>query len=242
MRIYPAVDLYEGKVVRLRQGAFDQITVYAEDPLEIVCRWEKEGGEWLHVVDLEGAKSGQLRNERALERIRKGTQARIQFGGGVRRLEDVSRLVDLGIDRIVIGTKALEPAFLNQALERFASRIAVALDVRDGIIQTQGWLTASEQTLEKGLLALNKFPLETLIYTDIQKDGMLGGPNWQQLTWLLERTQAAVILSGGIGSPEDIRRAAQIHHRNFEGIIIGKALYENRISLREALTLASGKK
>lgn len=239
MNLYPAIDLYEGKVVRLSRGRFDQKKIYSEFPEKTAQEWERQGASWLHVVDLEGAKTGALKNRGTLVAIRKAVRCRIQFGGGIRKMEDIASLLDAGIDRVVLGTKALEESFLKVALKKFAKKIAVGLDIREGRVQTQGWLTASGQTLEETLKRLEDFPLETVIYTDIQKDGMLQGPNFAGLAKVLRGTRAAVILSGGIGTIEDLKQCAHIQEKNFEGAVIGKALYEKKFSLTEALASVS---
>lgn len=240
MRIYPAIDLYHGKVVRLTRGQFDQETVYSADPISIARQWKRQGATWLHMVDLEGAKTGELRNLDEALAIRKAVRCHLQFGGGLRTLRDIEHVLGEGIDRVVLGTKALDENFLQGILARFGKRIAVGLDVRDGVIQTQGWLNASGKTLRQMLRLMKDFPVDTLIYTDIQKDGMLGGPNLDSLTEILESTSSRVILSGGVGSLSDLEQCCHITQNNFDGVIIGKALYDKKFSLREALQLIQG--
>ncbi len=237
MNLYPAIDLFQGKVVRLTRGDFRQEKVYSEKPEEIACEWERQGAAWIHVVDLEGAKTGVLKNKAPLLRIRQAVKCKIQFGGGVRDLSRVEALLAEGIDRLIIGTKAIEGSFLKEALEKFGRQIAVGLDVRGGQIQTEGWMTTSQTPFAVALKFLNKFPLETIIYTDIQKDGMLAGPNFQGLEEVLRATKSRVILSGGVSSLEDIEKCAAIRAPHFEGAIIGKALYEHKLNLREALAI-----
>ena len=235
MNIYPAIDLYEGKVVRLERGEFQKQTVYSTKPAEIAVRWEKGGAPWIHIVDLEGAKPGVLKNLPSLFDIRKSVKCRIQFGGGLRTAEDLEQVLGAGIDRVVLGTKALDLTFFEKILKRFGRQVAVGLDVRDGFVQTQGWLNASQATLVGALDFFNHYPLETVIYTDIQKDGMLQGPNFSELQNVLKAAKPRVILSGGVGVLEDIKKAARILDKNFEGVIIGKALYENKFSIEQAI-------
>ena len=238
MRIYPAIDLYEGKVVRLARGDFQKQTVYSEAPEEIAREWERQGAEWLHIVDLEGAKTGILKNLQALAKIRGAVRCKIQFGGGLRKLEDAQKVLKSGIDRIVLGTKALDEAFFKKAIRRFAAKVAVGLDIRNDRVQTEGWLAEGEISLPAALKHFNQFAVETLIYTDIQKDGMMEGPDFFRLSEVLSNTQARVILSGGVGGLADVERSAHVKRSNFEGLIIGRALYEKKFSLRQAIEAA----
>ena len=237
MRIYPAIDLYQGKVVRLTRGDFQKPIIYSEKPESIARDWEDQGAEWIHVVDLEGAKSGRPVNREALLKIRKAVKCKIQFGGGIRKIEDIASLLDEGMERVVLGTKALDKDFFSQALGQFREKIAVSLDVKEGMVQTQGWLESGREFLEEALKRLNDFPLETVIYTDIQKDGMLQGPNFAELSRLLEVSKSSLILSGGVGSLHHIERCRALSRDNFEGVIVGKALYEKKFSLRDALRI-----
>ena len=234
MNLYPAIDLYDGKVVRLVRGDFQNLTVYSKTPVTIAKEWETQGAAWIHIVDLEGAKTGALKNLPSLLEIRKAVQCKIQFGGGLRSLEQMEEVAQAGIDRIVLGTKALDETFFQTALQKFKSKIAVGLDTRNGIVQTQGWLESGGANLKAALQRFNDFPLETIIYTDIQKDGMLKGPDFEGLTDVLKTSRAKIILSGGVSSLEDIEKCAKITAENFEGAIIGKALYEKRFSLTDA--------
>lgn len=240
MNIYPAIDLYEGQVVRLQRGDYARKTFYSSDPARVAQAWEEQGAEWLHIVDLEGAKSGSVKNSKSLEKIREAVRCGIQFGGGLRSLEDIGKVLKFGIDRVVIGTKALDKRFFETVLQKHAARVAVGLDTKDGILQTQGWLESGRQTLLGALVHFNQYPVQTLIYTDIQKDGMLTGPNFKTLKHLLRVSRAKIILSGGVGSIEDIEACAQITAGNFEGVIVGKALYDKKFTLRQAITLLKG--
>ena len=240
MNLYPAIDIYEGQVVRLTKGDFQQKTVYSENPADIARDWERQGAKWIHVVDLEGAKTGTVANLKSVCEIRDAVSCRIQMGGGMRKAETIDSVLKAGIDRVVIGTKALDENFLKNVLERFGPQIAVGLDTRDGRVQTQGWLESEGLTVDAAISMLNETPLETLIYTDIQKDGMLQGPDFEGLRAILDSAKANVILSGGIGGLKDIERCAMIKHSNFEGTIIGKALYENKFTLTDAFNAVRG--
>ncbi|MCM8775313.1 MAG: 1-(5-phosphoribosyl)-5-[(5-phosphoribosylamino)methylideneamino]imidazole-4-carboxamide isomerase [Candidatus Omnitrophica bacterium] len=239
MQIYPAIDLYQGKVVRLTQGEFSRKTIYSDDPVSTARGWESQGARWIHVVDLEGAKTGHLQNLKSLRSIRKSVSCRIQFGGGLRNVESIQQVFEVGIDRAVIGTKALDEIFLKHVLDRFGNKIAVSLDIKSGVIQTEGWLQTSRLGFKAWLKILNHYPLRTLIYTDIKKDGMLAGPNLTELNQVLDRSKASVILSGGISRLKDIEMCTTIHRDNFEGVIVGTALYNEVFSLAEALKLVT---
>jgi len=240
MNIYPAVDMYEGKVVRLLRGDFKKETVYSDSPAEMAKAWEDEGAEWIHVVDLEGAKTGTLKNKDSLLKIREAVDCKIQFGGGMRDERGIEDILARGIDRVVIGTKALEPRFLEHVISLFKEKIAVGLDVQGGVVRTEGWLKESGQTLVSALESLDRLGVETVIYTDIQKDGMMQGPNFEGLQQVLDQTRARVILSGGVSSAADIERSAQIRQKNFEGVIIGRALYEHKVNLHELIAMTKG--
>lgn len=242
MNIYPAIDLYEGQVVRLRKGDFAQKTAYSDSPAETAKSFESQGTSWIHMVDLEGAKTGILRNLPSLSAVRKAVKCKIQFGGGMRSLDAIDQAFAAGADRVVLGTKALDPAFFSEVIKRHQSRVAVGIDIKDNQVQTQGWLEASSVSLEQALELFDNHGVETLIYTDIQKDGMLQGPNFERLEFILANSKARIILSGGVGNISDITRCAAIKAKNFEGVIAGKAIYEKTMDLKEAVLIAGGKK
>ena len=241
MHLYPAIDLYEGQVVRLTGGDFRQKTVYSQKPETIARKWEKQGAEWLHVVDLEGARTGILKNKGSLLKIREAVRCQIQFGGGLRKMEDIQDILKSGISRAVLGTKALDEMFFRRTIEAFGNKIAVSLDIRDGMVQTEGWLKSGQTTVEAALRLFNAFPLKTVIYTNIRKDGMLGGPDFTGLKDILAESHAHIILSGGIVSLADIRACTEIRQKNFEGAIVGKALYEKKFLLAEAIRIMQTK-
>ena len=243
MNLYPAIDLYEGKAVRLKRGDFKNITVYSQHPEEMAQKWAEQGSAWIHVVDLEGAKTGEFKNLPSVAKIRESVKVNIQMGGGLRTFEQIEKILSLGVNRVVLGTKALDDAFLTEALDRFQEKIAVGLDVRDGMVQTQGWLKEGQSNLKAAIEKFNQFPLKTIIYTDIQRDGMLQGPNFEGLEKLLSITKASVILSGGISGIADIEKCIPIRQKagdKLEGVIIGKALYEGKMNLRDAVNLTQG--
>ncbi len=239
MNLYPAIDLYQGKVVRLTRGDYNACTVYSDDPASVARNWEQEGAKWIHVVDLEGAKSGISANLASLKAICQSVKAKVQFGGGVRSIETIETLLAVGVSRVILGTKALDKAFLEGVLQKFGAKVAVGMDVRHNIVKTAGWITDGNTTLEEALQIFNKLGVATLIYTDIEKDGVLQGPNWEKLEFVLSQSRARVILSGGVSQIGDIERCRKIQAPNFEGVIIGKALYDKRFQLAEAVRLAA---
>lgn len=241
MNLYPAIDIYQGRVVRLQRGDYEKETVYSNHPEEFAKRWQDQGAEWLHIVDLEGAKAGRVVNLESIRKIRQNVSCRMELGGGVRTLEDIRLLTDHGVDRVILGTRGLDPVFLTSALAGYGERIAVGLDCRSGRVQLEGWLKESALTLTEALGMLREYKISTIIYTDISKDGMLAGPNFEQLEMVLNESRAQIILSGGVSSLEDIQRASEIEKDNFEGVIIGKALYENKFELQEAVNIVSRK-
>lgn len=238
MNIYPAIDIYNGKVVRLTQGDYNSCVVYSNDPAGVAKGWEQEGARWIHVVDLEGAKTGALTAAPSVEALCKSVKAQIQFGGGLRSIQDIEKVLSLGVSRVVLGTKALDKTFLEGALLKFKDKIAVGLDVRRDYVKTAGWMRDGNVTLQEALALFNQFGVSTLIYTDIEKDGVLQGPNWEKLSMVLANTKARVILSGGVSQLSDIKQCRAIKEPNFEGVIIGKALYDKRFQLSEAVRLA----
>ena len=233
MIIYPAIDLRGGKAVRLVEGDFARETMFDANPVEAAVRWQNAGAEWLHVVDLDGARSGVVSNGQAIADIRKATTIPIELGGGIRTLDAAERFFDMGIDRIILGTAAVESAQLVEALvQRWGERVAVGLDARDGKLATEGWLTQSEQSALEVALSLRRAGVATFIVTDIRKDGKLEGPNLAMLEQAQFALRSGVIASGGVSTIEDVRAVAAV---GVDGAIIGRALYDGRIDLAEAI-------
>ncbi len=236
MFIIPAIDLHEGVVVRLTKGVFGSEIIYSKSPADMMEKWQKEGAELVHVVDLDGAKDGMRRNLGSLKNIIKVAKAKIQFGGGLRSFEAVKEVLDAGVWRAVVGTKAFDFSFLKQLIMAFKERIAVGLDVRDGLIQTHGWQSQdSSLSVPEFCQRLEQIGVRTVICTDVSRDGTLSGPNLAFVNVLLDSTSMNVILSGGVSDLSDIQNIAQIKAKNFEGVIVGKALYEKRFSLLDAI-------
>ncbi len=239
MKIYPAIDILAGKAVRLKRGRLDQATVYG-DPLEMAAKWVGKGAEWLHVVDLDGAFEGELKNIALLSEMAAAVpSARIQVGGGIRRMTVVERLLDSGIRRVVLGTAAVrDPEFVRRALKEREHHIAVGIDACDGSVQVSGWTEDSHIGAIELAQKLQGLGARVVIYTDISRDGVLEGPNVQATKEMLESTELFVIASGGVSSLADVRRLSELHHKRLEGVIIGKALYEGHVQIEEALAYA----
>lgn len=236
MILYPAIDIRGGKAVRLIEGDYDQETVFDADPVDAAIRWASGGADWIHIVDLDGARDGQRLNAEVITRIRSRVQCKLQLGGGIRTMEDVGAAADLGIDRIVIGSAAVtNPDLVTSAVLALGTGIAVGLDARDGKLATQGW---REQTDISALEAARRFAnegVEHFIFTDIRRDGRLQGPNLDALREMIDGVEANVIASGGISSLEDI---VAVRTSGAAGVIVGAALYHHKITLADALAVA----
>lgn len=242
MIIYPAIDLRKGRCVRLQQGAADAETVFSDDPTEAARRWASEGAEWLHVVNLDGAMNEpEARNLAALERILDAVDLPVQFGGGVRALEDIVRLSELGVERVVLGTVAVrEPQIVEQALARHGpERICVGIDARDGYVAVHGWVETSQIKAVDLAKRMNALGAQRAVYTDVKRDGMLRGVNVEATLSLARASGMRVIASGGVASLSDIRRLKAHEREGIEGVIVGMALYRGAIRLPEALELAA---
>ena len=239
MTIYPAIDILGGKAVRLTQGRASEATVYGE-PLEMAARWVGKGAEWLHVVDLDGAFEGRSQHLDILRDMAASVpMAKIQVGGGVRSMSVIENLLDAGIQRVVLGTAAVQdPDFVKQALAERTHNIAVGIDARNGMVQVAGWTQDSHINAIELARRLEGLGARIVIYTDIARDGVLEGPNIEATKEMLESTSLSVIASGGVSSIADVRHLSELDHWHFDGVIIGKALYEGRIQIEEALTYA----
>lgn len=239
--IYPAIDLRDGQVVRLQHGDPNRQTTFSDDPAAIGQRWLAAGASWLHVVNLDGAFDEQGgANWRALEALAE-TGALIQFGGGLRTLKDVARALNRGVHRIILGTVAIEdPGLVTEAIDRFGSeRVAVSLDAREGRVQTHGWRTDTETGAVDLGMEMCALGVQTVIYTDIGRDGVLSGVNVAATAHLADATGLEVIASGGVNSLDDIQRLLDHRRAGIGGVIIGRALYDERLDLAEAIALAN---
>jgi phosphoribosylformimino-5-aminoimidazole carboxamide ribotide isomerase len=237
MILIPAIDLIGGQAVRLTRGEFNQKTVYPSSPINYAKKWVNQGAEMIHLVDLEATLKGKPVNHKTIENIRSAVSCSLEVGGGVRTLDTFRYWAGLGIDRIVIGTQALHEGFIKKLVKEDPEKLVVSLDARNGIVQTQGWITATNRNYLELAKRLFELGVKHFIYTDISKDGVLEGPNWEGLKALLEATPASVILSGGFSRLENVRELARLQYPNLFGAIIGKALYEEKIELGKAIYL-----
>jgi phosphoribosylformimino-5-aminoimidazole carboxamide ribotide isomerase len=239
MKIYPAIDILGGKAVRLIQGRKHEATVYGE-PVEMATKWVRKGAEWLHVVDLDGAFEGRPRNLNVLrEMVAAVSTAKLQVGGGIRNMSTVESLLDAGIVRVVLGTAAVQDQdFVKTALAEHPHNVAIGIDAREGNVRVSGWTEDSDIGAIELARKLQDLGARLIVYTDISRDGVLSGPNVEATREMLDKTDVAVIASGGVSSMSDLHRLAAIDHPRLDGAIIGKALYEGRIQIEEALAYA----
>lgn len=236
MQVWPAIDLRGGKCVRLQQGDYARETVFGDDPAEMACRWVTAGADRLHLVDLDGARDGRAANRAAVASILKAVRVPCQLGGGIRDEETIEDLLALGVSRLVIGTKALkEPEWFRGMARRFPERLAAGIDAKNGLVATDGWLEVSSTPAVDFARQFAGEPLAAIIYTDIAKDGMLAGPNFEAMAEMQGATSTPVIASGGVTSAEDVARLAKL---GLSGCIVGRALYEGQLTLAAALAAA----
>jgi phosphoribosylformimino-5-aminoimidazole carboxamide ribotide isomerase len=236
MEIIPAIDLKNGKCVRLYQGDYSKETVFSDDPVATALKWQEKGARWLHLVDLDGAAAGEVRNSDAILNIVKNTQLNVELGGGIRREEIVEQLIKLGVKRVILGTVAVEQTELTRRIiKRFGDAIVVGIDARDSYVTTHGWLKISTMTVLELSLMMAAIGAKRIIYTDVKRDGTLTEPNYETTAELVKSLKIPVVASGGISSTEHIRKLAAL---GVEGAIIGKALYTGDIDLAEALAIS----
>ena len=238
MILLPAIDLYEKKVVRLTRGDYAQMTVYHDDPVAQAKLFQKAGAQWLHTVDLEGAKDGSTPNYSVIEAICKDTSLKVEIGGGIRSLDTIQKYLDAGVERVILGTKAVtDPAFLEESLKKFGSHIAVGVDIKDGKIAIKGWLETARESVEDFFAKLCRLGVSTVICTDVSKDGMLAGTNVDLYRQLSQKFALDLIASGGVSSREDLTRLKEL---GLYGAILGKALYTGALDLKAALKEMEG--
>lgn len=236
MKLYPAIDLKDGKCVRLLQGDYNEVTVYGNNPGEMAKKWESLGGDFLHIVDLDGAKAGKGINEEAIRQIVEAVQIPIELGGGIRSIEDIKLQLDRGVGRVILGSAAIKNRELvKEAIDTFgADKIVVGVDAKGGKVAVEGWLEVTDTTALSFCKELENMGVQTVIYTDIAKDGMMQGPNIEETKKLVDETQLQIIASGGVSSLEDLKALEAI---GVHGAIIGKAIYTGAIQLEEAVAL-----
>ena len=236
MHIFPAIDLYDGKAVRLLKGDYREMTVYSDNPLEIAKDFEKAGAAFLHIVDLEGAKTGETPNIGTIENIVKNTALFTEVGGGIRTLETVEKYINAGVMRVILGTAAVtDEAFLRRAVSLYGDKIAVGIDIKDGFVAIKGWTEKSELEAFAFCKDMQALGVSTLICTDISKDGAMKGTNHSLYKELSEQLKMNIIASGGVSSLDDVKKLRAL---NIHGAIIGKAYYTKAIDLRKAVELA----
>ena len=237
MLIIPAIDLKEGKCVRLEQGLMDKATVYSDDPATTAKHWEAQGAELLHVVDLNGAFAGVPKNLDAIKAIRSAVKMPIEVGGGIRDMATIRTLVSIGIDRIILGTAAIEnPAFVQEACREFSGRIIVGIDARDGLVAIKGWAEVTKVKAVDLATQMQDYGVIAIIYTDIKRDGMLSGPNIEATKALAEALRIPVIASGGVHTMKDVENLLAVRYSGVSGGITGKASYSGSLNLKEAIT------
>jgi len=237
--LYPAIDLKQGQVVRLQRGDMAQATIYAEDPAEQAARFAADGFTWLHVVDLDGAFAGKPANVQAVARILAATSMPVQLGGGIRNMPTVEAWLGAGVTRVILGSAAVkDPNFVRQACRHFPGRVVVGIDARGGKVATEGWAETSTLSASDLALRLEDAGAAAIIYTDIERDGMLSGVNLEQTRALALALETPVIASGGVASLADLVALKAMAHEGISGCILGRALYDGRIDPEAALALA----
>ena len=236
MNIIPAIDLIGGKAVRLKKGDYNEVTVYNDDPTEVAKSFERSGASFMHVVDLDGAKDGSTANFDTIRNIVAGTSLFVEVGGGIRSIDTVRKYIELGVRRVIIGTAAVkDPEFLAEAVREYPEKVAVGIDIKDGMVAIKGWTELSEYSCFDFCEKMQSVGVKTIICTDVSKDGMMSGTNLELYAELQDKYDMNIIASGGVSSLDDVRALAKM---NVYGAIIGKALYTGAVSLEDALAVA----
>lgn len=240
MLILPAIDIRGGKCVRLTQGDFQREVVYSNFPEEQALKWQEMGAKFLHVVDLDGALSGSPTNIFAVKKILDVVEIPIEVGGGIRTMNDMENLLDMGVERIILGSVAVEdPELLREAAREFGGeKVVVGIDARNGIVAVHGWGDSGYMQAEDLAMQIGDFGISTIIYTDIARDGMMNGVDAEKFADVARKSGIAIIASGGVGSLDDIRALKKFEDDGVVGVIVGKAIYENKINLAEAIEIA----
>jgi len=234
MKIFPAIDIKDKKCVRLIKGDFDNKTEYDMSPVEQAGKYKDHGFKNLHIVDLDGALTGKTANLDIIQEIVTKFDLKIEIGGGIRDFESIQKYTDAGVEKVILGSAAIkDKIFLKKACEKFPNKIALGLDAKDGYLSVSGWKENSNKLTLDYLKEVNNFGTSRLIYTDINRDGMKQGPNLSETSRVADNSNCPVIISGGVSSIDDIKKAKQLNHKNIEGIIVGKAIYDGDINLKE---------
>ncbi|RFB13574.1 1-(5-phosphoribosyl)-5-[(5-phosphoribosylamino)methylideneamino]imidazole-4-carboxamide isomerase [Bacillus sp. HNG] len=239
--IYPAIDMRGGKCVRLLQGDYNKETVYGDSPFDMAKAFADAGAEWIHMVDLDGAKVGKRVNDQYVLEVANKLDAKVQIGGGIRTEEDVAYYIENGVDRVILGSAAISnPDFVKEMLKKYKEKIAIGIDAKDGYVATEGWLnTSSVKATDLGIELANA-GAEVFIFTDIATDGMLSGPNIDAVATLAAATGKKVIASGGVSSIDDLKALSKLVEQGVSGAIVGKAIYTNQFTVQEALEEVKG--
>tara|TARA_B100001027_G_scaffold124073_1_gene85717 strand:- start:1887 stop:2606 length:720 start_codon:yes stop_codon:yes gene_type:complete len=232
MKIFPAIDIKDRKCVRLVKGDFDNKTEYKTSPVEQAEKYKDHGFQNLHIVDLDGALTGEIVNLNIIQEIISKFNLDVEVGGGIRNFKSIKKYIDVGVEKVILGSAAIKDKnFLKDACEKFPNKVALGLDAKDGYLSVSGWKESSNQLTLGYLKEVNDYGISRLIYTDINKDGMKQGPNFNETTKVAEMSNCPVIISGGVSSIDDIKRAKNL--KNVEGIIVGKAIYDGNIDLKK---------
>ena len=238
MIIFPAIDIKDGKCVRLTKGDFDKITSYKDSPIDQAKKYSRNGFNYIHIVDLDGALRGKPANSNIVKEIIKKVKLKIQVGGGIRTIDDINSWIKTGVDKIVMGTAAVENiALLKAACNKFKNKIAVAIDVKDGLIALSGWKKQTNITAIDFIKKIENFGVSRIIYTDINKDGTKKGPNIKDTVELSSKVKIPLIISGGVSSIEDIKKIKSLNNSNIEGVIVGKSIYDGDIKISDLAKL-----
>lgn len=241
MKILPAIDIKEGKCVRLAKGDYSQVTHYFDNPLDVAKKWIDQGSMNLHIVDLDGAKSGKTINYNIIAEIRNSyPDIYIQIGGGIRDIESINKYINIGVNKVIVGTRVVsDPSFLKRIPSDIKEKVIIDLAVKDGKLAVHGWNNSSDFTLQDFIKILESNNIQEIVFTDVSKDGMLEGMNFSEISNILSFSSIPLIASGGVTSIDDIKYLCGMNEIKISGVIIGKALYENKINLKDAIKLSN---
>ena len=241
MKILPAIDIKEGKCVRLTKGDYSQVTHYFDNPLDVAKKWIDQGSMNLHIVDLDGAKSGKTINYNIIAEIRNSyPDIYMQIGGGIRDIESINKYINIGINKVIVGTRVVsDPSFLKRIPSDIKEKVIIDLAVKDGKLAVHGWNNSSDFTLQEFIKILESNNIQEIVFTDVSKDGMLEGMNFSEISNILSFSSIPLIASGGVTSIDDIKYLCGMNEIKISGVIIGKALYENKINLKDAIKLSN---
>jgi len=243
MIIIPAIDLKDGRCVRLLQGDMDRSTVFSDDPVSVALRWEDKGAELIHVVDLDGSFAGSPKNKGVIEEILKSLNIPIQLGGGIRDLSTIDQYISIGVSRVILGTAAIETqGLVKEACRLYPKRILVGIDAKDGLVAVKGWTEVTQKKAVDVVKELEGLGVEAFIFTDIKRDGMQTGPNIDSIKKLARSTVVPIIASGGVNTIKDIEALIKIEEYGVVGVIVGRAIYANSLKLEDAIRLSKGEK